>query len=223
LGGWPFVVAYCVACVLLTWVLQGQQRQTELDFDAKRVADLRLDEQRRSEELEQARIASRDAHRRLAEVMHAVSLEVLANIRLCPRGFADESVPAGEMLLMPVNEDVELFEPRVRTRGETPVQTTVDVGAVVFTDKAIRFFGSLKTVEWRLDRLRQVNDEIGHLTFAMANRKTVSGIGGDEELMEILRGGVLWSEAAAKGMYPDLASRQPEHRHLRLAKARSRL
>jgi hypothetical protein len=150
-------------------------------------------------------------------IWQSIYSEITENIRKDPYGFEHSSVPKGEKMLLRTLEDVYLVEPRVVERGAEKVQKAVAVGRVIFTDKAIRFFGQTKKVEWRVDRIESTDRGSDYLAFSVSNRKNISGIGGEEWQIQKLIGAFLWSIDSHDHNYPEDALKHFEEMASRIS------
>lgn len=123
---------------------------------------------------------------------------VTTNIRDFPYGRPDRAVPATERLLASF-EGFSLVEPRSVRRGGPRVQTRVDEGTVLITDRAVRFSGTQKSVEWRLDKILKMTVGADYMVFSVSNRQLVSGFAADALDLELVGLVVDWAAQLVDG------------------------
>jgi hypothetical protein len=96
-------------------------------------------------------------------------------------------------------EGAALVEPRATYRGGPKLQTPIDLGAVVVTDRRVQFRGSTKSVEWRFDKMAASNHADDHVTFSVTNRALVSGIATTPGMRDAFDFAVQWGTRIARG------------------------
>lgn len=133
----------------------------------------------------------------------AVCNRVLALMENHPQGQPEPSLPSrSERLLVSISH-VSLVEPRAISRGGQRVPTPVDTGKLWLTTRAVRFYGSTKSVEWRLDRIVDVQQAGNDTLFSVTNRQTVSGIRTPSSSTPAFRAALLWAASLASGHLTD--------------------
>lgn len=126
---------------------------------------------------------------------------ILKVLRRYPAGLAHEYAPQGERMLFAI-AGMNLIEPRVESPGGPKRPTQVGEGDLRVTDKAVRILTDARTVEWRHDRIQETVRGVDYLLFRVSNRKTVTGVGGREEEVQLLEGLLLWSKCIGSDTAP---------------------
>jgi hypothetical protein len=226
LVSWPYYLGTWIAVnmgaenpstarTVVGWVLEGLFVCAALWLgSACFMAKHRTDELARLHDALDNLEAARNTEARTQEICRGIVAAIEAN----PQGQVLEGFGAGERHLFTAT-GVALIEPRVAKRGEAPVPTEVDQGEVEFTSKAVRFHSERRKVEWRFDRMVRQYVGADRLTWAVSNRKTVSGIGGSERVVLLLRGLLIWSQESAGG--PEKARAYFRHQENEAASARA--
>jgi len=120
------------------------------------------------------------ARTRASEVIRRVGERFV----LAPFGEQNDVVPSKEKLLGEFDH-VALIEPRATGRDGGRARKAVDNGVAVVSDRAVRFQGQTKSVEWRFDRMLDLYQEDEVTTFSVTNRQLVSGIAVEQQSAEI--------------------------------------
>jgi hypothetical protein len=178
--GWSFEIVAVTAAVLA--LVHGQRREEE-----RRAA-------RQQEEHHHGLVRRCDLLRTQLEELQ----QILDRLAAHPVGAADPRVKPTEKLLA-VLDDIQLLEPRSARRGGPRMPTAVDTGIVVITDKAIRFTGTTKTVEWRFDKMHAIRADADALLFPVTNRQLISGLRAPRPRRPALQAAVGWGVTQAAG------------------------
>jgi hypothetical protein len=186
--GWIFEGVYIVALVAI--LVAGARERLRAQQESNRIATI----ERVTDELNQYK-----AQATHLTAVRTLSLSLTKLLGTTPTGTAGHpDAPPSESHLFSL-PGIYLIEPRVQSRGGPRVPTRIECGTAVVTNRALRFVGESKSVEWRIDRVVNLTVEPEHLTFAVSNRKTISGLGGNEGQVKILAGLALWAQGLAAG------------------------
>ncbi|MEJ7628408.1 MAG: hypothetical protein WKF54_02325 [Nocardioidaceae bacterium] len=177
--GWVFEGVYLAGIVWLT-VVVVQRRQAVV---------------RKAAEAEQAAVVA--ARRARDKTAAEASRALVSALTERPRGKPSKSRP-GESVLFGVG-NAELIAYRVAERNGPRVPTVIERGKLFFSDRQVEFLSDTRTVHWRFDKLLRLQSGPEYLMIEVSGRKTIYGIGADQEVFPVLPVAFAWAQATNDG------------------------
>lgn len=187
---WVLEVAYVVLVLVILAKVGSERERSRAASQAREKADEHLATLRSHEDVLLRYIAAAPAVLNALEQLHS-------RTERCPAGVdlddvtSEIAIPRDERFLS--SGQARLCAPRVAQRGGPKVQTELELGIYIVTDKAITFHGATRTDRWPIGRITSVTRSNDQILLSISGRQTVSGLSSDDLEADIIEASITWA------------------------------